>query len=43
MPIETRFGPFVILNVCNEILSRMVELWMKNHLVSDKNCNIERL
>ena len=33
--------PYLLLSAtCDEMLSWMIEIWMKNHLVSDKNCNI---
>ena len=28
---------------CDEILSWMIDIWMKNHLISDSNCNIVNL
>ena len=36
--------PYLLLSAtCDEILSWMIEIWMKNHLVSDSNCNTIRL
>jgi hypothetical protein len=36
--------PYLLLSAtCDETLSRMVEIWMQNHLVSDGNCNIVNL
>ena len=33
-------NPNLLLSTtCDEILSCMIEIWMKNHLVSDSNCN----
>ena len=33
--------PYLLLSSsCDEMLSWMLETWMKNHLVSDNNCNI---
>ena len=32
--------PYLLLSTtCDEILSRMIEIWMKNHLVSDSDYN----
>ena len=32
--------PYLLLSAtCDEILSWMIEIWMKIHLVSDSNCN----
>ena len=32
--------PYLLLSTtCDEILSWMIVIWMKNHLVSDSNCN----
>ena len=31
---------FYILKFCNKLYSCMIEIWMKNHLVSDSTCNI---
>ena len=31
---------FLLLATCDEILSWMIEIWMKNVLVSGSNCNI---
>jgi hypothetical protein len=31
-----------ISTTCDEILSWLIEIWMKNHLVSDSNCNTVR-
>ena len=36
-------GICCILHLCDELLSWMIEIWMKNHLVSDRNCNIVNL
>jgi hypothetical protein len=33
----------LLSTTCDEILSRMIEKWMKNHLVSDNNCNTVNL
>ena len=33
----------LLLATCDEILSWMIEIWMKNHLVSDSNCNTGNL
>ena len=30
----------LLLATCDETLSWMIEIWMKNHLVSDSNCNV---
>jgi hypothetical protein len=30
----------ILLATCDEILSWMIEIWMKIHLVGDNNCNI---
>jgi len=30
---------FLLSTTCNEMLSLMIENWMKNHLVSDHICN----
>ena len=30
----------LLSTTCNEMLSWMIEIWMRNHLVSDINCNI---
>ena len=30
---------FSYQQLCDEILSWMIEIWMKNHLVSDNICN----
>ena len=30
----------LLATTCDEILSCMIEIWMKHHLVSDNNCNI---
>ena len=30
---------FLLPTICDEILSWMIEIWMKIHLVSDSNCN----
>ena len=30
---------FFLSKICDEILSWVVEIWMKNHLVSDSICN----
>jgi hypothetical protein len=36
--------PYLLLSgTCDEILSWMIENWMKNHLVSDNNCSIAHL
>ena len=36
--------PYLLLSItCNEILSWMIEIWMKKHLVSDSSCNIVNL
>ena len=36
--------PYLLLSAtCDEILSWMIEIWMKNHLVSDNNCNIVKI
>ena len=36
--------PYLLLSAaCVEILSWMIEIWMKNHLVSDSNYNIVNL
>ena len=36
--------PYLHLSTtCDEILSWMIGNWMKNHLVSDSNCNILNL
>ena len=36
--------PYLLLSAtCDEILSWMIECWMKNHLVSDSNYNIVNL
>ena len=44
MPIiRTKFGVIRILTFCEGILSWMVEIWTKNHLVGDNNCNIVTL
>ena len=33
-------NPYLLLSAtCDEILSWMIEMWMKSHLVSDSNCN----
>jgi hypothetical protein len=33
--------PYLLLPAtCDEILLWMIEIWVKNHLVSDYNCNI---
>ena len=33
--------PYLLLSAtCDEILSWMIEIWMKNHSVSESNCNI---
>ena len=33
--------PYLLLfATCDEMLSWMIEIWMKNHLVSNNNCNI---
>ena len=32
--------PYLLLSAtCDETLSWMIEVWMKNHLVGDNNCN----
>ena len=32
--------PYILLSTtCDEILSWMIEIWMKNHLINDSNCN----
>ena len=32
--------PYLLLSAtCDDILSRMMEIWMENQLVSDRNCN----
>jgi len=32
--------PYFLLSItCDEMLSWMIEIWMKNHSVSDSNCN----
>ena len=32
--------PYLLLSAtCDEILSSMIEIWMRKHLVSDSNCN----
>ena len=33
----------LLLAICDEILSRMIEIWKKNHLVSDSFCNTVNL
>ena len=30
--------PPSLVETCDEILSWVIEIWMKNHLVSDSNC-----
>ena len=36
--------PYLLLSATrDEILSWMIEMWMKNHLVSDGNCNTVNL
>ena len=36
--------PFLLLSAtCDDILSWMIEIWMKNNLVSDRKCNIVNL
>ena len=36
--------PYLLLSAtCDEILSWVIEVWMKNHLVSDGNCNTVNL
>ena len=32
--------PYLPLSTTYEIMSWMVEIWMKNHFVGDNNCNI---
>ena len=33
-------NPYLLLSAtCDNILSWMIEIWMKNHLVGDNNCN----
>ena len=32
--------PYLLLSAtCDELLSQMIKVWMKNRLVSDNNCN----
>ena len=33
----------LLSSTCDEILSWMIEIWMKTQLVSDSNCNIVNL
>ena len=36
--------PYLLLSAtCDEILSWTIEIWMKNTLISDNNCNIVNL
>ena len=36
--------PYILLSAtCDKILSWMIEIWMKNHLVSDNICNTVKL
>ena len=36
--------PYLLFSTtCDEILSWMLEVWMKNHLVGDNYCNIVNL
>jgi hypothetical protein len=36
--------PYILLSAtCDEILSRVITIWMKTHLVSDNNCNTVNL
>jgi hypothetical protein len=34
---------FLLSATCDEILSWMIEFWMKTHLISDNDCNIVNL
>ena len=33
----------LLLATCDEMLLQMIDNWMKNHLISDNNCNIVTL
>ena len=36
--------PYLLLSAtCDEIMSWMIEIWMRNHSVSDSNCKIVKL
>jgi hypothetical protein len=35
--------PYLLSATCDKILSWLIEIWLKNHLESDNNCNIVNL
>ena len=36
--------PYLLLSAtCDEILSGMIDIWMRNHLVSESNCSTVNL
>jgi hypothetical protein len=40
----TKYGiEYHLIFTCDEVFSWMTEIWMKNHLVSGRNCNIVHL
>ena len=38
-----RLQKHILRSTCDEILSWMIEIWIKNHLISDSNCNAVNL